>query len=112
GLLLGFGGTISSEHGDGRAWSPFLARMYGPRLMRAFRELKRAFDPENRLNPGNIVDAPGILENLRYGVGERAWEPTTLLDFSGQGGFAAAVELCNGAAKPRSEEHTSELQSR
>ena len=96
GLVLDFGGTISSEHGDGRARSPFLARMYGPRLMRAFRELKRAFDPENRLNPGNIVDAPGILENLRYGVGERAWEPTTLLDFSGQGGFAAAVELCNG----------------
>src|SRR6266478_3659337 len=95
-LVLEFGGTISSEHGDGRARSPFLARMYGPRLMRAFRELKRAFDPENRLNPGNIVDAPGILENLRYGVGERAWEPTTLLDFSGQGGFAAAVELCNG----------------
>src|SRR5213083_1703130 len=96
GLVLEFGGTISSEHGDGRARSPFLERMYGPRLMGAFRELKRAFDPENRMNPGNIVDAPGILENLRYGVGDTTWEPTTLLDFSGQGGFAAAVELCNG----------------
>src|SRR5438034_1385541 len=41
-LVLEFGGTISSEHGDGRARSPFLERMYGPRLMRAFRELKRA----------------------------------------------------------------------
>jgi len=70
--------------------------MYGRRLMGAFRELKRAFDSENRLNPGNIVDAPGILENLRYGGGYTTWEPTTLLDFSGQGGFAAAVELCNG----------------
>jgi FAD/FMN-containing dehydrogenase/Fe-S oxidoreductase len=96
GLVLEFGGTISSEHGDGRARSPFLERMYGPRLMGAFRELKRAFDPENRMNPGNIVDSPGILENLRYGVGYTTWEPTTLLDFSGQGGFAAAVELCNG----------------
>jgi len=96
GLVLDFGGTISSEHGDGRARSPFLERMYGRRLMGAFRELKRAFDSENRLNPGNIVDAPGILENLRYGVGYTIWEPTTLLDFSGQGGFAAAVELCNG----------------
>ena len=96
GLVLDFGGTISSEHGDGRARSPFLERMYGRRLMGAFRELKRAFDSENRLNPGNIVDAPGILENLRYGVGYTTWEPTTLLDFSGQGGFAAAVELCNG----------------
>src|SRR5438132_1144758 len=95
-LVLEFGGTISSEHGDGRARSPFLERVYGPRLMGAFRELKGAFDPENRMNPGNIVDAPGILENLRYGVGYTTWEPTTLLDFSGQGGFAGAVELCNG----------------
>ncbi|PYN31630.1 MAG: oxidoreductase [Candidatus Rokuibacteriota bacterium] len=96
GLVLDFGGTISSEHGDGRARSPFLERMYGRRLMGAFRELKRAFDPENRMNPGNIVDAPGLLENLRYGVGYTTWEPSTLLDFSAQGGFAAAVELCNG----------------
>src|SRR5438876_3880662 len=95
-LVLEFGGTISSDHGHGRARSPFLERMYGPRLMRAFRELKRAFDPENRMNPGNLVDSPGIVENLRYGVGYTTWEPATLLDFSGQGGFAAAVELCNG----------------
>src|SRR5881396_2426458 len=95
-LVLEFGGTISSEHGDGRARSPFLERMYGPTLMQAFRRLKQAFDPENRMNPGNIVDSPGIIENLRYGVSYKTWEPKTLLDFSGQGGFAAAVEMCNG----------------
>ncbi len=95
-LVVEFGGTISSEHGDGRARSPFLERMYGPTLMQAFRRLKRAFDPENRLNPGNIVDSPGIVENLRYGVAYKTWEPPTLLDFSAQGGFAASVEMCNG----------------
>ena len=95
-LVLEFGGTISSEHGDGRARSPFLERMYGPTLMQAFRRLKKAFDPDNRMNPGNIVDSPGILENLRYGVSYRTWEPKTLLDFSAQGGFAASVEMCNG----------------
>jgi FAD/FMN-containing dehydrogenase/Fe-S oxidoreductase len=95
-LVVEFGGTISSEHGDGRARSPFLERMYGPVLMQAFRRLKRAFDPDNRMNPGNIVDAPGILENLRYGLAYKTWEPPTLLDFSGQGGFAASVEMCNG----------------
>jgi Fe-S oxidoreductase len=95
-LVLEFGGTISSEHGDGRARSPFLERMYGPTLMQAFRRLKKAFDPDNRMNPGNIVDSPGIIENLRYGVSYTTWEPKTLLDFSGQGGFAAAVEMCNG----------------
>jgi FAD/FMN-containing dehydrogenase/Fe-S oxidoreductase len=95
-LVVEFGGTISSEHGDGRARSPFLERMYGPKLMEAFRRLKRAFDPDNRMNPGNIVDSPGILENLRYGVGYTTWAPETMLDFSVQGGFAASVEMCNG----------------
>jgi Fe-S oxidoreductase len=100
-LVLEYSGTISSEHGDGRARSPFLERMYGPTLMGAFRRLKRAFDPDNRMNPGNIVDSPGILENLRYGVSYKTWEPTTLLDFSEQGGFAAAVEMCNGVGACR-----------
>ena len=95
-LVVEFGGTISSEHGDGRARSPFLEKMYGPTLMQAFRRLKRAFDPDHRMNPGNIVDSPGILENLRYGVTYKTWEPQTLLDFSAQGGFAASIEMCNG----------------
>jgi Fe-S oxidoreductase len=95
-LVLEFGGTISSEHGDGRARSPFLERMYGPTLLGAFRELKRAFDPENLMNPGNIVASPGLTEHLRYGPQYTTWEPATLLDFSSQGGFAAAVEMCNG----------------
>src|SRR5205814_4160207 len=54
-LVVEFNGTVSSEHGDGLARRPFLERMYGPTLMQAFRELKRAFDPDNRMNPGNIV---------------------------------------------------------
>jgi FAD/FMN-containing dehydrogenase/Fe-S oxidoreductase len=95
-LVLEFGGTISSEHGDGRARSPFLERMYGPTLMRAFRELKQAFDPDNRMNPGNLVQSPGITEHMRYGAQYTTWQPTTLLDFGDQGGFAAAVEMCNG----------------
>ena len=95
-LVLEFGGTISSEHGDGRARSPFLERVYGPRLFQAFRELKRAFDPKNLMNPGNIVASPGLTEHLRYGTQYTTWEPATLLDFSAQGGFAAAVEMCNG----------------
>jgi FAD/FMN-containing dehydrogenase/Fe-S oxidoreductase len=95
-LVLEYGGAISSEHGDGRARSPFLERVFGPRVFQAFRELKAAFDPEHRLNPGNIVASPGITEHLRYGPAYKTWEPKTLLDFSAQGGFAAAVEMCNG----------------
>jgi len=73
-----------------------LERMYGSTLMQAFRELKHAFDPENRMNPGNIVASPAITEHLRYGPSYRTWEPKTLLDFSAQGGFAASIEMCNG----------------
>src|SRR5207244_9427216 len=58
--------------------------------------LTPALHPENRTDRATPVDSPGIVENLRYGVGYTTWEPATLLDFSGQGGFAAAVELCNG----------------
>ncbi len=95
-LVLSFGGAISSEHGDGRARSPFLERVFGPTMMQAFRETKAAFDPRNLMNPGNIVASPPVTEHLRYGPGYKTWEPRTLLDFSAQGGFAAAVEMCNG----------------
>src|SRR5215467_8240391 len=95
-LVMEFGGAISSEHGDGRARSPYLERVYGPTILQAFRELKRAFDPKNLMNPGNIVDSPPLTENLRYGPEYKTWEPRALLDFSKQGGFAASVEMCNG----------------
>ncbi|MGH7265371.1 MAG: FAD-binding and (Fe-S)-binding domain-containing protein [Candidatus Rokuibacteriota bacterium] len=95
-LVLEFDGALSGEHGDGRARSPFNETLYGPRLYDAFRQVKRAFDPKGLLNPGNIVDAPPMTGSLRYGAEYRTWEPETLLDFSGQGGFAAAVEMCNG----------------
>jgi FAD/FMN-containing dehydrogenase/Fe-S oxidoreductase len=100
-LVMEFGGAISSEHGDGRARSPYLERVYGPTILKAFRELKRAFDPKNLMNPGNIVDSPPLTENLRYGPEYRTWEPVTLLDFSKQGGFAASVEMCNGVGACR-----------
>ncbi|PYM59200.1 MAG: oxidoreductase, partial [Candidatus Rokuibacteriota bacterium] len=95
-LVLEHGGALSGEHGDGRARSPFNEALYGSRLYDAFRQVKRAFDPKGLLNPGNIVDAPPVTEHLRFGPSYRTWEPETLLDFSPQGGFAAAVEMCNG----------------
>src|SRR4029434_1448848 len=95
-MVLEFEGAISSEHGDGRARSPYLERVFGRAIFGAFGELKRAFDPRNLLNPGNIVASPGVTEHMRYGGDYRAWEPTASLELSEQGGFAAAVEMCNG----------------
>ncbi len=76
-LVLSFGGAISSEHGDGRARSPFLERVFGATMLRAFRETKAAFDPRGLMNPGNIVGSPGVTEHLRYGPTYKTWEPKT-----------------------------------
>lgn len=95
-LVLEFGGALSGEHGDGLARSMWNEKLFGREIYQAFRQVKGAFDPKGLMNPGKIVDAPDMLENLRYGDSYQTWEPETVLDFSSQGGFAAAVEMCNG----------------
>ena len=96
-LVVECGGSISGEHGDGLARSEFLEKMYGPEVLRAFEEVKRLFDPEGLLNPGVIVDPPPMDRQLRIGPGRRRLPIHTGLDFSEQGNFASAVELCNGS---------------
>src|SRR5262249_42888133 len=71
-------------------------KMFGPVVYEAFRQVKRAFDPENLLNPGKIVDAPAMTESLRYGPGYRSLQPLTVFDYSKQEGFVCSIELCNG----------------
>ncbi len=96
-LVIECGGSISGEHGDGLARSEFLERMYGPEILRAFAEAKALFDPDNMLNPGVIVDPPPMDRQLRIRPGHRRLSIDTNFSFSDQGGFAAAVELCNGS---------------
>jgi Fe-S oxidoreductase len=96
-LVVDCGGSLSGEHGDGLARSQFLAKMYGPDILRAFADVKRLFDPEVMLNPGVIVDPPQMDRGLRIGPARRRLPINTNLDFSSQGNFAKAVELCNGS---------------
>ena len=56
-LVLEYGGAISSEHGDGRARSPFLERVFGPAVFQAFREFKSAFDPKGRMTSPETTSA-------------------------------------------------------
>ncbi|MDQ7820171.1 MAG: FAD-linked oxidase C-terminal domain-containing protein [Armatimonadota bacterium] len=100
-LVLEFGGAFSGEHGDGLVRSWFLERYYGPVVYGVFRRIKRAFDPHGLLNPGKIVDAPPMTENLRYGPGYRTREVPTTFDWSRDGGFARAVEMCSGVGACR-----------
>jgi Fe-S oxidoreductase len=92
-----FGGGMSGEHGDGLARSHLNEKLFGPQLYKAFQNVKAAFDPESRMNPGKIVNAPPMTENLRYGTKYHTVPINTHYDFSREGGFATAVELCNGA---------------
>lgn len=55
-LVLGAGGNLKAEHGTGRAMAPFVRRQYGDELYEVMRELKRACDPTNLLNPGVILN--------------------------------------------------------
>jgi FAD/FMN-containing dehydrogenase/Fe-S oxidoreductase len=96
-LVVECGGSLSGEHGDGLSRSEFLGKMYGPEILRAFEEVKTAWDPEGVMNPGVIVDPPPMDEQLRIGPGRKRRSINTGLDFSNQGGFAKAIELCNGS---------------
>ncbi|GGF68117.1 glycolate oxidase [Azorhizobium oxalatiphilum] len=97
-LVKRFKGSHSGEHGDGISRSEFHERMFGTRLVRAFEQVKDAFDPHNHLNPGKIV-RPYHMDDrtlMRYPAGYRVSEPARpVLDWSEWGGFGGAVEMCN-----------------
>lgn len=96
-LLRGYGGSFSSEHGDGRARSWLNEKFFGPDLYQLYQQVKTTFDPENIFNPGNLVNAGSMTENLRYGDTYQVIPITPHLDFSSDMGFDRAVEMCNGA---------------
>jgi FAD/FMN-containing dehydrogenase/Fe-S oxidoreductase len=101
-LVVEFGGSMSGEHGDGLARSLWNRKLFGPEVYAAFETIKHAFDPENLLNPGKVVGDADPVENLRIGPNYHPHEPDpTILDFSGQGGFAGAVEMCSGVGACR-----------
>ncbi len=101
-LVREYKGSHSGEHGDGIVRSEFHASMFGPRIVSAFETVKHAFDPDNLLNPGRIVQPPRMDDRtlFRYGPG---YAPvvgfTPKLDWSDHpgplGGMLGAVEMCN-----------------
>lgn len=103
-LVVSYGGSLSGEHGDGQARAEFLPLMFGPELMEAMEEFKRIWDPRGKLNPGKVVKAYRIDENLRMGPAYRTVTVHSRLQFqSPEGdGFQRAVERCIGMGKCRS----------
>jgi FAD/FMN-containing dehydrogenase/Fe-S oxidoreductase len=96
-MVQHYKGSHSGEHGDGLARSEFHERMFGPRMVRAFEEVKQAFDPGGLFNPGKIVHPPRMDDRslFRYAPGYAQAPLTTTLDWSEWGGFGNAVEMCN-----------------
>jgi FAD/FMN-containing dehydrogenase/Fe-S oxidoreductase len=101
-LVLSLGGSLSGEHGDGQSRADLLPKMFGPELIDAFREFKRIWDPDGRMNPGKVVDAYHVTQNLRLGEDYRPRTPPTYFTFpDDHGSFAYATERCVGVGECR-----------
>lgn len=100
-LVAGYGGSMSGEHGDGRARGALLPLMYSAAAIDAFAAVKAVFDPDDLLNPGVIVRPRPPDADLR----QPAAAPLRArlgFGYSGDGGdFSAAVHRCTGVGKCR-----------
>jgi FAD/FMN-containing dehydrogenase/Fe-S oxidoreductase len=92
-LAAGYGGSCSGEHGDGRARSELLGRMYSSRALALFAAVKHIFDPANLLNPGVLVDPRPLDADLRLPSAAGSRLPRLAA------GFVADAHRCTGVGK-------------
>ena len=104
-LVVRCGGSFSGEHGDGQSRAELLPKLYGPELMDAFRQFKAIWDPQNKMNPGKVVNPYPITSNLRLGADYHPKRlPTTFAYPDDQFDFARAALRCVGVGKCRHEQ--------
>jgi len=106
-LVVEYGGSVSGEHGDGRARTQWNRKLYGEDLWATFRDLKSAFDPDWLLNPGNVCGDHDMTEHLRYGDEyefDAGFDPE--LNWENDNGFQGMAELCHGCGGCRGEQDT------
>jgi len=105
-LVVRHGGSVSGEHGDGRSRSALLPKMFGPEVMSALGAFKGAWDPDNKLNPGNIVNPPQPTEHLRLSGGHQVHliQPTRFQFPDDGGSMAAAAARCIGIGECRKQD--------
>ncbi|WP_240770475.1 FAD-binding and (Fe-S)-binding domain-containing protein [Nocardioides sp. GY 10127] len=92
------GGSMSGEHGDGRARSELLPLMYDAESLRLFSAVKHALDPDDVLNPGVLVDPAPLDADLRPARPVKAPRPLLRLAHD-NGSFGEAVHRCTGVGK-------------
>jgi FAD/FMN-containing dehydrogenase/Fe-S oxidoreductase len=104
-LVIGYGGSLSGEHGDGQSRGALLPKMFGSELMQAFGEFKAIWDPANKLNPHKVMNAYLPTENLRLGADYKPLEPKTHFAFAADdGSFAKATLRCIGLGACRKQD--------
>jgi FAD/FMN-containing dehydrogenase/Fe-S oxidoreductase len=97
-LVVAHGGSLSGEHGDGQARAELLPRMYPPEVLRLFEAFKAIWDPDNLLNPGNLVRPRPLDADLRFSGPIRDL-PITLRYPHDGGSLATATRRCVGVGK-------------
>ena len=105
-LVVSYGGSLSGEHGDGQSRGELLPKMFGGEVVQAFREFKRIWDPDNRMNPGKKIDARPLDDGLRLGASYAPARPaTTAFSYASDAGdFSRAMLRCVGVGLCRREE--------
>ncbi|WP_216913239.1 FAD-binding and (Fe-S)-binding domain-containing protein [Nocardia noduli] len=102
-LVVSYGGSLSGEHGDGRARSELLPRMYSPEAIGLFAAVKAAFDPDGLLNPGVLVDPDPMDAGIRVVTARAIRQPLALAYHGDDGDFGQAVHRCTGVGKCRAD---------
>ncbi len=102
-LVAGYGGSLSGEHGDGRARSELLPLMYSPEAIALMAAVKHTFDPDNLLNPGVIVDPRPFDADLRVPAAPSLRTNLALAYRHDGGDFTQAVHRCTGVGKCRAD---------
>jgi FAD/FMN-containing dehydrogenase/Fe-S oxidoreductase len=101
-LVVEYGGSISGEHGDGHARAFLYEKMFGPELVEGFRQFKRLWDPDNKLNPGKVVDPYPPEAFLKLGADYNPLPAKTHFHFpDDQGSLEKATQRCVGVGACR-----------
>ena len=101
-LVVRHGGTLSGEHGDGRARGELLPIMYSATMIDAFAAFKRIFDPDAVLNPEIIVSPPSAVVDLALSA-PPVLEGTAFHFPEDPTGFGGAARRCVGIGRCRAD---------
>jgi FAD/FMN-containing dehydrogenase/Fe-S oxidoreductase len=102
-LVASYGGSLSGEHGDGRARSELLPLMYSTEALALFGALKNAFDPDHILNPGVVVEPAPLDSDIRVSQAPLIRRNLAFAYLDDDGNFTQAVHRCTGVGKCRAD---------